>query len=175
MRPPVSIKPYLNRSEIFLWLQQAPDSAAYRRRLAISLTDAGQLHAAQVARVLGASVQAVRAWIKQYNTHGPEGLERSGRGGRRWAFLTPQNELELVQQARLLAQKPDVSLVVALHDLIDRKLQKHVSRSYVYRLLKRHGGIRRVRSTDSTETSQILALSSRNQFLRQVQPWRRGR
>ncbi|MBN1436219.1 MAG: helix-turn-helix domain-containing protein [Sedimentisphaerales bacterium] len=175
MRPPASIKPYLTQAEMFLWLQQSPDPAAYRRRLAISLTDGGQLNAAQVAKVLGASTQAVRLWIKQYNTYGPEGLRRQGRGGRRWAFLSQQDEAELIQQAKTLTQKPSVSLVPTLQELINHKLQRNVSRSYVYRLLKRHGGLRRTRSTEPSQTSPITTLANRSQFLRQVLPWRRER
>lgn len=41
----------------------------------------GFFHAQQVASILQVSKQAVWLWIGQYNTRGPEGLARTGRGG----------------------------------------------------------------------------------------------
>ena len=35
-------------------------------------------------------------WIGQYNRQGPAGLQRKGRGGRRWAFLTLDQEQDLL-------------------------------------------------------------------------------
>ena len=46
----------------------------------------------QIAEWLYVSKQAVWLWIGQYNCQGPEGLERQGRGGRRWAYLSLEEE-----------------------------------------------------------------------------------
>ena len=97
MRPPARIKSWLSIEKMFQWLQSAPDEPAYKRRLAIWLTYTGKLHANKVAKVLGVSTQAVWLWIRQYNDSGPSGLKRNGRGGRRWGFMTLQQEAELLR------------------------------------------------------------------------------
>jgi transposase len=139
MRPPARIKNWLGLEAMFQWVQSAPDQAAYRCRMCIWLTHTGKLHAAKVAHILGVSKQAVWLWIRQYNELGPAGLERHGRGGRRWGLMTLTQETELLRpffrRLRLgHALKPD-----EVKWAIEAKLQRNVSKSYVYKLLKRHG------------------------------------
>jgi len=139
MRPPAQIKDWLSLEAMFQWVQNAPDQAAYRCRMAVWLTHTGRLHAAKVAHILGVSKQAVWLWIRQYNALGPAGLERHGRGGRRWGLMTPAQEAELLRPffRRLragYALKPG-----AVQQAIEAGLQQKVSKSYVYKLLRRHG------------------------------------
>lgn len=138
MRPPARIKDWLPIDRMFKWLQEAPNEASHQRRMAIWLTHTGKLHAHKVAGILGVSTQAVWLWIRQYNQTGPAGLARRGRGGRRWSFMTPEEEVQLlrplIQEARAgHPPKPDV-----IRQIIQEKLNRPVSLSYVYRLLKRH-------------------------------------
>ena len=55
MRPPATIRDWLSIDRMFQWLQEAPDEASHRRRMAIWLTHTGRLHAAKVAEILGVS------------------------------------------------------------------------------------------------------------------------
>ena len=123
---------------MFQWLQNAPDEDAHKRRMAIWLTHTGNLHAKQVAKVLGVSLQAVWLWIRQYNDHGPAGLERIGRGGRRWGFLTPEQEIELLNPYIRKLRNGVVTSPSEIRKVIEQKLGKGVSMPYVYRLLQRH-------------------------------------
>lgn len=97
MRPPPRIKPWLTIEKMFQWLQKAPDKASYKRRMAIWLIHTGKLHTPKAAEIIGVSTQTVWLWVRQYNSIGPKGLERKGRGGRRWAFMTQQQEAELLK------------------------------------------------------------------------------
>jgi len=156
---------------MFQWLQNAPDEASHKRRMAIWLTHTGNLYAKQVAKVLGVSVQAVWLWIRQYNADGPSGLERAGRGGRRWGFLAPEQEAELLAPYLRKLRSGVVTSPSEIKKAVEEKIGKTVSVPYVYRLLQRH------------QWTEIIAQSSQSaadqkrleDYLRVAQPWLRGR
>ena len=58
----------------------------------------GTFHAHRVSDLLQVSKQAVWLWIKQYNQGGPDSLDRKGRGGRRRAYLSLDQERMLVER-----------------------------------------------------------------------------
>lgn len=138
MRPPAQITEKLSLDRMFRWLQAAPDEASHKRRMAIWLTHTGRLHAHKVAEVLGVSTQAVWLWIRQYNQGGPDGLERKGRGGRRWGLMTPERETGLLRPLIQRARAGHPPKPNAVRQIIEKELNGPVSMSYVYRLLKRH-------------------------------------
>ncbi len=138
MRPPAQIKEWLGIGQMFKWLQEAPNEASHTRRMAIWLTHTGNLHAHKVAEILGVSTQAVWLWINQYNKFGPEGLTRQGRGGRRWGLMTHQEEAELLAPLIHRARTGHPPKPKAIRRIIEEKLGRSVSMSYVYRLLRRH-------------------------------------
>ena len=167
MRPAAEIEPWLNDDEMFQWLQDAPGRQAHRRRLAIWLTHTSQLHAHKVAEIVGVSTQAVWLWIGQYNAHGPDALERRGRGGYRWSLLTAKEEADMVRQVLLTGQDSDRLPVETLKRLVEAKLGRPVSLPYIYRVLARW---RRVSSTAASERVQRV---DRGSFKDHSQPWRR--
>lgn len=139
MRGPAQIKPWLSTEEMAIWVNDAPTKDAYRHRLAIWLTHIGPFHAQRVATLLQISVQAVWLWLNQYNKQGPEGIEREGRGGRRWCFLSWTEEQQLLQSFYLRADKGEIINAKKIHKDACEKLKKDVSLDYIYRLLHRHG------------------------------------
>ena len=138
MRPPAQIVNWLSLDKMFRWLQTAPDEASHKRRMAIWLTHTGKLHANKVAQALGVSTQAVWLWIRQYNRRGPDGLERKGRGGRRWGFMTTEQETRLLRPLIQKARAGHPPKPSTIRRIIEDELQTPVSMSYVYRLLQRH-------------------------------------
>lgn len=139
MRNPARIEPWLSADELLVWVREAPDRDAYQKRLAIWLTVIGPFHAHEIAQMLGASKQAVWLWVGQYNKHGPEGLGRSGRGGRRWSYLSREEEEELLAVFRDRAARGDMVTATAIWPEISKALGREVSLGYVYKLLHRHG------------------------------------
>jgi transposase len=169
MRPPAQIKDWLPIDQMFRWLQEAPNEASHKRRLAIWLTHTGKLHAHKVAEALGISTQAVWLWIRQYNEAGPTGLVRNGRGGRRRSLMSLEQETELltplIQKARAgHAPKPD-----AIRPIIQEKLGHPVSMSYIYRLLRRHGWADILARSRSHRTRP----KDEGAFVDLSRPWRR--
>jgi len=77
----------LSDEELRDWVREPTDRASYQRRLAIWMTHHAGFHAQKVADLLQVAQSSVWKWIGEYNRCGPAGLERKGRGGRRWAFL----------------------------------------------------------------------------------------
>ncbi len=139
MRPPAKIKDWLSIEKMFQWVQSAPDKSAYKCRMAVWLTHTGKLHAAKVADILGVSKQAIWLWIRQYNKWGPAGLERRGRGGRRWGLMNPQEEKQLVTPMLRQAETGSPLPASTVQEKVEERLQRKVSKAYVYRLLKRNG------------------------------------
>ena len=69
----------------------------------------------------------------------PEGLERKGRGGRRWAFLGWVEEQTMLEEGHVRAAAGDVLTAKHMLDHVRTRLGRDVSLAYVYRLLRRHG------------------------------------
>jgi len=139
MRRPARIMPWILPEEMAVWVREAPGKADYQKRLAIWLTAIGPYHARKVADLLQVSPQAVWLWVSQYNRNGPEALTREGRGGRRWGFLSWEQEEALLSSLRARAMKGEVLTATALWPEVRRAMGREVSLDYVYRLLHRHG------------------------------------
>jgi transposase len=119
-------------------VREACNRDQYQKRLAIWLTFIGPFHAHQVATLLGVSKQAVWLWVGQYNRHGPKALARQGRGGRRWAYLSWEQEEAFLAGLREGAQKGRVLTASQMRSQLCQATGKPVSLGYVYRLLHRH-------------------------------------
>ena len=169
MRPPARIRDWLEINKMFQWLQSAADEASYKRRMAIWLTHTGKLHANKVAEILGVSEQSVWLWVRQYNNRGPAGLERKGRGGRRWGFMSVEEETELLRPLIRKARSGNPPKPSTVKDIIEEKLKRKVSMSYVYHLLKRQGW------ADILAQSHLMAKPSDlpDTFEKLSRPWLR--
>ena len=138
MRKPATIKSWLTLKELLSWLKEAPTVEAYKKRLAIWLTCLGPFHAQEVANMLGVSKQAVWLWLGQYNKHGPAGLGRRGRGGRRWSLLSWDEEETLLKSLEQRAIAGELLTANHLLPEISKAVGQEVSLGYVYSLLRRH-------------------------------------
>jgi len=167
MRQPAKIKLWLSGEKMFRWIQDAPNQDSYVRRLTIWLAQTGKIHAPKIAEILGVSTQAVWLWIRQYNTSGPVGLDRNGRGGRRWAFMTEKQEIELLKP--FIRQTRD-GYRLSAHQIkaaLEQKLGKKLSIAYVYRLLARHHWKQVTAAPPPSPASQVLT----GDFKKIARPW----
>ena len=140
MRPPARMEPWLSTEGLQVWVREAPDKSAYQRRLAIWLTAVCRFPAHRVAESLCVSKQAVWLWVAQYNQQGPEGLRRRGRGGRRWAWLSWEEEERFLEKRQQAAARGQILTAPQLRSELEKLTAHHVSLAYLYRLLHRHGG-----------------------------------
>lgn len=138
MRNPSVLTPWFTTDQLLAWVREAPDKGAYQRRLAIWLTHSARLPAHRIAGLLVVSVQAVWKWVAEYNSLGPAGLDRKGRGGRRWALMSLEEERAFLAQYLARAEAGDLLTAKQLHPELCRALGQDVSMDYVYKLLHRH-------------------------------------
>ena len=138
MKMPAQISPWLTDPELERWVREAPSQDAYKKRLAIWLTHRGPFHAHRVSDLLQVSKQAVWLWIKQYNQGGPESLDRKGRGGRRRAYLSLDEERALVERLQNQVAKGRARKAKELLPEVLEAVGQNVSVAYVYRLMQRH-------------------------------------
>lgn len=137
MRPPAQIMPWLTEEELAIWVREAPSKDAYQKRLAIWFTHLGH-SAAEVADLLQVSRPGVWLWVGQFNREGPGGLFRKGRGGRRWSFLSWEDEEGLLHSWEARALRGEILTAPQLVGEVEKAVGKSVSVDYVYRLLHRH-------------------------------------
>jgi len=138
MRPAATVQPWLSTEELQAWVREAPDKDSYQRRLAIWLTHVGRFPAHQIAEWLCVSKQAIWLWVGQYNDQGPEGLDRWGRGGRRWAYLSLEEEAAFLRRWQQQAVEGKVLTAKQLHAQLVQRAGRKLTLGYVYRLLHRH-------------------------------------
>src|SRR5258705_3906107 len=136
MRRPAQIKPWLSEEDVLAWLRDSPDRASYQRRLAIWLTWTKSLHAEEVAEMLGVSKQAIWLWLGQYNKQGPEGLQRQGRGGRRWSLLELKEEQRVLERWARRAQQGEVITARHLLPEVQRAVGQEGPLAYICKRVK---------------------------------------
>lgn len=167
MRKPGDIREWLSVEKMFQWLQEAPDENAYKRRMAIWLSYTGKIGANKIAEVLEVSQQSVWLWVSQYNRQGPIGLERKGRGGRRWGFMSSEDEAEFMKPLLREARAGYPEEPKKIRKMLESKLDISVSMSYVYRLLRRHGWAEAIAQSRSAMT----AVPTAHDFKSLSRPW----
>jgi transposase len=131
------VAPWKTRDDLLAWLKEASTKAEYQRRLVIWMAVVQPRPAALVAEALGISTQAVWKWISDYNRLGPDGLERTGRGGRRRALLSLSAERALVVKVRTLQSREPRPSLRSLLPEVRRTVRQEVPLHYLYRLMTR--------------------------------------
>lgn len=139
MKKPAQIKGWLSAEELASWVREAASRDEYQRRLAVWLSHIGPFYAHQVADMLQVSKQAVWLWVGQYNKWGPEGLSRKGRGGRRWSYLSWEEEARILGLLQERALGGEILSAARLLPEIREAVGEEVSLAFVYKLLHRHG------------------------------------
>lgn len=129
---------HLTEAEIKNRMKQAKSFWLIRRWMIIYHAKVSPGPAAEIAQRLGVSVHTVHQLISRYNRHGPQAVEPPGKAQRQRAYLSLEQEEQLLNQ--LTQQAGDGRLTTAPE--IQRKLEEHLSHSVhqstVYRLLSRH-------------------------------------
>ena len=139
MRKPAVIQPWLSEKKLEAWVRTARAREEYQKRIAIWMTLKGPFPAHRVASLLLVSKQAVWLWVSQYNRKGPDSLQRRGRGGRRRAYLSLDQEKALLESLKRDAKRGRTPRAREVQEEISEVTRRNVSISYVYRLFERIG------------------------------------
>jgi transposase len=128
---------HLGQDEIRERMITSKEREQYQRWQSIFLTSKG-LQAEIIAEYVGTTKGTVHQWVYQYNHDGPDGFTLQGRGGRRFGFLSLEEEAELLDSIRPRAEKGRILNAFAIKEQIEERLAKKVSKDYLYDLLHRH-------------------------------------
>ena len=139
MRQPVRVVEWVSEPELLEWVRESDSADLCRKRLVVWLAHFGKWPASGIAEMAGVSVQSVWNWVGQYNREGPSGLRQQARGGRRWSFLSMEQEKQVLLSLEERAARGDVLTAKQVLPLVREAAGRDVSLAYVYSLLRRHG------------------------------------
>lgn len=119
-------------------LHQVADADAYRRLLSVKLALDGRA-ASEIAAVLGWHPNSVQRVWSRYRREGEAALLGRPCGGRRHAYLTPDEEDALLAPFLAPAEAGGVLVAGPVKVAYEARVGKAVPKSTIYRLLARHG------------------------------------
>lgn len=137
MRRPAGIFPWISEMELLDWVRSSENVHDHQRRIVIWLSHFRKWHAHEIAEMVGVSKQAVWLWVCQYNSNGPSGLKKIGRGGLRWSFLSVEEETEFLKGLEQKALSGNILTAKQILPELCSFAGRNVSLAYVYKLLKR--------------------------------------
>lgn len=111
----------------------------YRKRWLIiynALVDPRE--AKDIAKHTGVSVKTVQKLISTYNRLGVAAVETPGKGGRRTASMTLEEERELLTPFVERATKGELTTAAHIKQAFEKKVGHEVDETTIYRLLQRH-------------------------------------
>ena len=95
--------------------------------------------AREIATHTGLAVQTVHNLVAQYNREGPSALEGPGKGGRRRAYMTREEEAAFLKSIEEKASTGQVATAMEIKRALEKQLGHEVDPSMVYKMLKRQG------------------------------------
>jgi transposase len=95
--------------------------------------------AEEIAKHCGVSKAMVHQVISSYNRRGVEAVETSGKGGRRHAYLTLQEEQSFLAPFFARAERGEIATTAEIWQAYAARVGHEVDDSTIYRLLNRHG------------------------------------
>jgi transposase len=95
--------------------------------------------AAQIAKHCGVSTETVHQLISAYKRHGVAAVETAGKGGRRYGYLTLEQEQQFLAPFFAQAQVGTITTVAQIRQAFEAQVGQEVAETTIYRLLHRHG------------------------------------
>ena len=93
----------------------------------------------EIANHLAVSKALVNKTVSEYNRFGVAAIETVGRGGRKNAYMSVEQEKEFVGSYISRSQKGQIVTVQEIQEDFEKAVGKKVNKTTIYRLLKRHG------------------------------------
>lgn len=132
------VKPYLSSEEVMQRIKNARGFRDVQKLLVVWNATVDPRSASEIALHTGLAEQTVHNFISEYNRKGPGVLEKPGRGGRRNAYLTLEEEKELLAKFEPEGITGRIATDAEIKAEFEHRVGREVSRSTVYRLLARH-------------------------------------
>lgn len=126
------------QQELLDRMKTTDDKTEYMKLQAINLFKMEKMEAGAVAKIVNKSVEIIYQWAHRYKKFGIEGLVNKPRGGRKWSYLSLEEEENLLEELRKDATKGLVVVTKIVRKKAEEKLGKPVSADYAEDLLNRH-------------------------------------
>jgi transposase len=133
------VEPHLSVAEIQERIKQTVGCVRVQKWLVIYNAAVDPRPASQIARHTGLALQTVHNLISSYNRQGPSALEGPGKGGRRRAYMTQEEEAQFLWTFTERAKTGEVATATRIQRALEKKLGRSVDKSMVSKMLKRHG------------------------------------
>jgi len=130
---------HLTANELRNKMNESQSRQQFQRWQVIYLALTRNYPTEEIAGIVGISPGTVHQWVHLYNHKGAEALDLQGRGGRRSAFLSWEEEESLLADLREKATLGEFPISHGIRDKVEKQLRHPVSKDYAYDLLKRHG------------------------------------
>src|SRR2546421_537515 len=96
-----------------------------------------QREAKDIAKQTGVSVSTVHKLISTYNRQGVPAVETKGKGGRYHAYLTIEEEQDLLRPFFERAERGELTTVAQIKHAFEKRVGHEVDETRIHRLLKR--------------------------------------
>lgn len=130
---------HLKPDELKRRMLQSEDREQFQRWQVIYVLLTKGFGAQDTADLVGVAQGTVYQWVHLYNQQGPQALVLQGRGGRRKALLSPEEEKVVLEEVATQAKEGTVVVAQTIRSHVEEKLGHSVSKDYAYDLLHRHG------------------------------------
>jgi transposase len=132
-------KPHLSSEEVMERIKNTRGFREVQKLLVVWNAIVDPRSASDIARHTGLAEQTVHNFIAEYNRKGPKVFDKPGRGGRRNAYLTLDEEKELLSKFEPDGLTGRIATDAQIKAAFEKRVGREVSHSTVYRLLARHG------------------------------------
>ncbi|MFC1567182.1 transposase [bacterium] len=95
-------------------------------------------YAKDIAKRIGVSRASVNCLVSRYNRFGVKGVDTIGKQTRPNAYLNKEQESKFLEAYKNKAASGKIVTVTEIHKAFEKKVGEKVSKSTVYRLLKRN-------------------------------------
>ena len=95
--------------------------------------------AKEIANHLAVSESSVHKTISSYSRMGEKAIDTIGKGGRKNAYLTLDEERTFMDSYLQRAQQGQIATAMEIKADFEKKVGESVSKTTIYRLLERHG------------------------------------
>ncbi len=136
---------HLTEKELKQKLKKEKNFEQFRRWQCIYLIKSNPgIKSEAVASILGCTKYLIYYIVETYNSTGVKGIKIKGRGGRRTAYLTLEEEKKLLTKIEKDAIKGLILTKEDIREIIEKKLGHEVSDDYIWDLFHRHGWKKKV-------------------------------
>jgi len=119
-------------------IQSTQDKTEFMKLQAMYLYTIESLPAKNIAQAIGKTPGIIYQWAHRLKKFGLDAFQLKPRGGRKWAYMSLEEEVALLEELQQDATKGLVVISKIVRNKAEEKLGRPVSADYAEDLLKRH-------------------------------------